>query len=468
MSTSTARSRRKRAGSSRRIWRSAPDVARPWRSCALSSRVPLVCPGASSQAGICGRPSTRASCDVQRGTCNAASGAEPWPPRRRSSSASPSTVFYRLLQPSTVQAGRVGKPYRLSTMRRGHSCATPSRPNAPASNPPPARRYRAISAGSTRRSGSHATHWLVIRGTWSCADWWRRRRAKRSSCCAGQPAWRRPAEHERGGVTRYAVWLRLVLGLAFAAPGGGAFGQAPAARTGFAERWPFAGDGSVRIVNPSGRIRVIGWDVDSLAVSGHGPGRLAAAGTASVRKLLVTGGGAELEVRVPRGARVWAKSASADIDVVGVDGALDLNSVAGAIHVVGTPADGTAETMGGPVELAGGSGRARVKTVSGDILLRGASVDLGASTLSGTIVVRAAGWQRGGTGVQRGHFESVTGDVRFDGELGRGGIVELESQSGTPLRGRGPRHARARLRSGPHRRVGHEPPDGRPPGRAGC
>jgi hypothetical protein len=63
--------------------------------------------------------------------------------------------------------------------------------------------------------------------------------------------------------------------------------------------------------------------------------------------------------------------------------------------------------------------------------LRGASEDLGASTLSGTIVVRAAGWQRGGTGVQRGEFASVTGDIQFDGELGRGGVVELESQSGT-------------------------------------
>src|SRR5207237_9070672 len=90
----------------------------------------------------------------------------------------------------------------------------------------------------------------------------------------------------------------------------------------------------------------------------------------------------------------------------------------------------TAEAMDGPVEVAGGTGRTRVKTVSGPMLLRGASVDLGASTLSGTIVVRAAGWQRGGTGVQRGRFESVTGDVRFDGELGRGGLVELESQSG--------------------------------------
>ena len=222
---------------------------------------------------------------------------------------------------------------------------------------------------------------------------------------------------------------RLGLVLALAGPLGNALGQAPAGGTRFEQRWPFAADGSVRIVNPAGRIRVIGWDTDSLAVSGRGPGSLAAAGTANVRKLVVTGK-AELEVHVPRGARVWVKSVSADIDVVGVDGTLDLNSVGGAIHVVGTPADVTAETMGGPVELAGGSGRARVKTVSGDILLRGASVDLGASTLSGTIVVRAAGWQRGGTGVQRGHFESVTGDVRFDGELGRGGIVEVESQSG--------------------------------------
>ena len=229
-------------------------------------------------------------------------------------------------------------------------------------------------------------------------------------------------------VRRHIVWLGL--GLALGGRAGRVVAQARVAQsTRIEQRWAFAADGSVRIVDPSGRIRVIGWDSDSLAVSGRGPGHVAADGNASVRKLVVTGR-AELEVHVPRAARVWVKSASADIDVVGVDGTLDLNSVAGAIHVVGTPADVTAETMDGPVELAGGTGRARVKTVTGAILLRGASVDLGASTLSGTIVVRAAGWQRGGSGVQRGHFESVTGDVRFDGELGRGGIVELESQSG--------------------------------------
>ena len=211
------------------------------------------------------------------------------------------------------------------------------------------------------------------------------------------------------------------------------------------ERWPLDSGGSVRIVSPVGRVRVLGWDADSLAVSGRlerRAGRFYAAGDAHVRKLGVdiaagardsgTGaGGAELEVHVPRGATVWVKSAAAGIEVEGVDGTLDLSSEGGTIRVLGTPRDVTAETMDGSVELAGGTARARVKTVSGDILLRGASQDLGASTLSGRIIVRAAGWQRGGTGVQRGKFESVTGDIRFEGELGRGGVIEVESQSGT-------------------------------------
>src|SRR5256886_17676230 len=73
---------------------------------------------------------------------------------------------------------------------------------------------------------------------------------------------------------------QLGLVLALAGPLGNALGQAPAGGTRFEQRWPFAADGSVRIVNPAGRIRVIGWDTDSLAVSGRGPGSLAAAGTA--------------------------------------------------------------------------------------------------------------------------------------------------------------------------------------------
>jgi hypothetical protein len=239
------------------------------------------------------------------------------------------------------------------------------------------------------------------------------------------------------------TFAELGLGLVLGIPGWSARGQQPLER-----RWPLAAQGSVRLVAPAGRIRVTGWEAETLAVSGPGKDQLTVTGDEHVRTLVVArataaapGTGARagnlallrttLDVHLPRGVSVWVKTETADITVEGVDGVLDLHSVSGTIQVVGTPGDVSAETMDGNVEIAGGSARARVRTMSGAILLRGASVDLEASTLSGTIVVRAAGWQRGGTGVQRGRFQSVTGDVRFDGEVGRGGIVELETQSGT-------------------------------------
>src|SRR5436309_14517185 len=116
-------------------------------------------------------------------------------------------------------------------------------------------------------------------------------------------------------------------------------------------------------MNPFGRVRVLGWDAEGLAVSARlepGAGHFYATGDAHVRKVGVEvpadrrdAGRAELEVRVPRRASVWVNSATADIEVEGVDGTLDLNSMAGSIHVVGTPQDVTAETMDGSVEIAG-------------------------------------------------------------------------------------------------------------------
>src|SRR2546428_11137904 len=232
-------------------------------------------------------------------------------------------------------------------------------------------------------------------------------------------------------MVRTGTWLTVALAV---------LGRQATAQARVDQRWPLDPGGSVRIVSAFGSMRVRGWAVDGVAVSGRvaaGAGRFYATGDAGARKLGVdiaadarNAGRAELEVRVPRRATVWVRSTAADIDVVGMDGTLDLSTVGGGVHVVGTPQDVTAETMDGRVEIAGGTGRARVKTVSGDILLRGASADLGASTLSGAIVVRAGGWRRGRPGVQRGKFESVTGDISFDGELGRGGRVELGNQSG--------------------------------------
>lgn len=203
--------------------------------------------------------------------------------------------------------------------------------------------------------------------------------------------------------------------------------------------WPLSGD-HVRLWVPAARgtITIAGWDRDSVAVSGTvtGAGPLDGAGNGQVVKLGLQApagapaGSVELQVRVPHPARVSVVGAGATIAVSGIDGWLDLEATTGDIRIDGSPEDVRAETLGGAIEILGGTARTRVKTVSGPITLRGAGVDVAATTLSGPIVVRAAGYQRGAAGIARGRFESVSGDIRFEGALGRGAVIELETQSG--------------------------------------
>jgi len=129
-----------------------------------------------------------------------------------------------------------------------------------------------------------------------------------------------------------------------------------------------------------------------------------------------------LTVRVPRGARVWLKTGSADVTASEVTGGLDLNVVGGSITVHGSPRELRAESMDGAVTIDGSPSWMRVKTATGDIALRGGE-DVGASTISGTIDAR-------GGDVERVKLESTTGAIHFALALARGASVEMETHSG--------------------------------------
>jgi hypothetical protein len=221
----------------------------------------------------------------------------------------------------------------------------------------------------------------------------------------------------------------VTLALAVAALPGGASAQERLDRKAAA-----APDGFVKIYNLFGSTRVIGWDRDSIAVSGtvgRDAGSFFMGGDGRATKLGFDSPAQEsgarashLEVRVPAGSRVWVKSASAYIDASGVRGGLDLYSVSGSIRVAGSPSEVYAESMDGDIEIAGSASSLRVKSASGSITLRGRSEDVTASTVSGNIALA-------GVRTQRGRFESVTGDIRFEGDFDRGASFEFESHSGT-------------------------------------
>ncbi len=192
---------------------------------------------------------------------------------------------------------------------------------------------------------------------------------------------------------------------------------------------------SVRLYASVGDVHVIGWDRDSVEMTGTVPigARVEmSGGPPSERsrglKMFVetpseqSGRDGRLVLRVPRGARVWLKTGSADMDVAGVTGGLDLNVVGGSITVHGSPRELRAESMDGAVVVNGAPEWVRVKTATGDIVLHGGQ-DIGASTISGSI--RSSGGE-----VERVKFESTTGGVALSSTLARAASVELETHSG--------------------------------------
>jgi hypothetical protein len=99
--------------------------------------------------------------------------------------------------------------------------------------------------------------------------------------------------------------------------------------------------------------------------------------------------GARVQARVPHGAGVKVKTASADTKVAGRVGALDVNSVSGDVRARGEVAE-----------------NAGVKTVSGDVDLEHVAGDLTAQTVSGDVRARAVGGSV--------ETKSVSGDIRLD------------------------------------------------------
>jgi Putative adhesin len=193
-------------------------------------------------------------------------------------------------------------------------------------------------------------------------------------------------------------------------------------------------DASIRIHNMTGSIRIEAWNRDTLAVSGTvsdaGSNRFFMGGTRRGAKLGIEGpldidqAPAHLFIRVPARAKVWVKSASANIYLTGLRGGIDAFSTGGTIRFDGEPDQLNLETMDGNIEVTAGGTWIRAKTASGLITIRGAGEDVAASTVSGGINML-------GAGMRRARLESVTGSLSFSGWLTRDGSLTAESHSGT-------------------------------------
>jgi DUF4097 and DUF4098 domain-containing protein YvlB len=136
-----------------------------------------------------------------------------------------------------------------------------------------------------------------------------------------------------------------------------------------------------------------------------------------------------LDVMVPARAKVWVKTATAEVEVSGVTGELDLYVVGGKIKVTGRPAELNAEAIDGDIEVNGKPGWLRAKSASGSVTLNGSSSDVSISTVSGGITVNSVPAEGNGK-FERAKIETVTGPIRFNADIEKGAAVEFITHSG--------------------------------------
>lgn len=190
-------------------------------------------------------------------------------------------------------------------------------------------------------------------------------------------------------------------------------------------------DAAIKVWSGGGSVRVEGWDVDSLAVTGAveevAGGRFFLRAEGDVAKLGVEGDQAEIRgrlvVRVPATATVWIRTASADVVVRDLTGAVDIHTVSGGVNVQSRPRTLYAESMSGDLELHIKAGIARARSGTGAITFTGTVDDLGLSTVSGAVDVTAPE-------LQRGRFTTVEGGIGFTGGVRSGGALVFETHSG--------------------------------------
>jgi len=206
------------------------------------------------------------------------------------------------------------------------------------------------------------------------------------------------------------------------------------AKTPIEESRPISADGLVEIDNMAGRIEVTAWDKAEVHISGElGEG---------VEKLEIQESSAGVKIRVrnrqdqrnvdetslllqvPATVSLEAESVSADLTVHGLTGAsVVFNTVSGDLAAEVQTQRLEVETVSGDVSFSGTVPRASVETVSGKINLRGIEGEIAITTVSGDASMT-------GSHIDRGRFETVSGDLQLTLDLAERGRLNVESMSG--------------------------------------
>lgn len=227
---------------------------------------------------------------------------------------------------------------------------------------------------------------------------------------------------------------RLVAGVGALAVGmaGAAFAGTPIDR-----RLEASPEGRVRIENLAGTVKISGTNAKEVVVRGTlGDGvkelRTASEDGGVVIEVIYPKNGKDVEdtdliIELPKGSSLDVETVSATIEVRGVEGAHELESVSGGIEVTAAGSKSLdAETVSGAIRVANANGDLQATSVSGGIELDECAGTLDAETTSGSMSVS-------GGRFTKADVTTLSGGIELSTDLDGAGEYNVESFSG-PVR----------------------------------
>ena len=181
--------------------------------------------------------------------------------------------------------------------------------------------------------------------------------------------------------------------------------------------------GLVDLEVTSGTIIVTGTTGNEVRVRANAGGGRVRLRASSTLATLRASGDARYEVSVPAGVRVVMHTNSGDLTATGVQGDVEAENVSGGIRLSDISGLAKVETVSGSIVATRRMGGARIETTSSDVTLTSGEGEITVDNTSGTIVL---------TDIRSSvvRAESLSGGVRFQGDVVATGRYEFSSHSG--------------------------------------
>lgn len=206
------------------------------------------------------------------------------------------------------------------------------------------------------------------------------------------------------------------------------------------ETRPLSRTGTLSVNNLAGELELVGWDRDEVSIKGQlgdSVEELEIIESPNGLKINVKNeskqsswfGSDDLEetyltIRMPNTASVEVETVSADVSVDGSAGEnLSVTTVSGDISVTAEPDHLEINSVSGDIEFNGAANRSTIESVSGDVDASGVDGEVAITSVSGDVDLSAGV-------LQRGRFETVSGELTLDVSVADNGRITVESMSG--------------------------------------